>query len=158
MISILYDERAANVAASYRGVISTANTPPWTFNTGDPVADFRAAVEFERGLGNRAVLFSSSVDQFVFDADGFEWDADSFICRSPAPVAAGDSRLQAMSALLGLTLTAASTEADPAGALHLVFAGEGGAQFAVIVTGEVQVRALAPANQPTHFEDIETGE
>lgn len=43
------------------------------FSTGDPVADWKSALRHAADESVDMVLFSSSVDHFVMDGDGFQW-------------------------------------------------------------------------------------
>lgn len=50
------------------------------FETGDPAADFKEAMDYASTFGD-AVLTSSSVGDFVFDVPGWAFDEDDMLVR-----------------------------------------------------------------------------
>jgi hypothetical protein len=52
----------------------------WT--TGDIIKDFEYAVNYAVNTGNDTV-YSSSVDDFLMDSEGYEYDANNLIIRKP---------------------------------------------------------------------------
>jgi hypothetical protein len=51
------------------------------FATGDPVKDFKDALDFAHEHNNIVTVYSSSVDDFVSDDDDYTYDDDNMIVR-----------------------------------------------------------------------------
>jgi hypothetical protein len=60
-------------------VIRFSSDEKMEFATGNPVADFESAIDFLCKDGNAAVLFSSSVHDFVSDIPGYRYDEDHML-------------------------------------------------------------------------------
>lgn len=76
IIRIDYDEPDV---ATYRGVIVKEGDGGFVFNTGDPVKDFRDAIDMADDIAVKKdtfYCFSSSCDSFVMDHDHLGWVED----------------------------------------------------------------------------------
>lgn len=84
-IAIDYDEFDQG---SYRAVkISTAIGQPFeAFSTGDPCADFAAAMEWGFAQGCKQIVYSSSVDDFLNDGDQYQYDEKNRIIPADKPI------------------------------------------------------------------------
>jgi hypothetical protein len=51
------------------------------FATGDPVKDFKDALDFAHQNNNIITVYSSSVDNFVMDNENYEYDDNNMLVR-----------------------------------------------------------------------------
>lgn len=81
-LGIDYDENVETLSG-YRGVTVCVgvNGTEERFNTGDPVADYRAAVKRCQGLAQKGhpVMSLSSLDHFVYDVPGYKYDENDYL-------------------------------------------------------------------------------
>lgn len=61
--------------------VSPPSLAPKRFATNDPVADYKAAIEYARTL-DKPLLLLSSTTHFVFDVPGYRFDKHDNLVRS----------------------------------------------------------------------------
>jgi hypothetical protein len=74
-IRIEYDEGHEDPQSTYEGVsVTVGKTKSKVFNTGDPVADWKAAHLWMAGRTNiHTIMLYSSCDHFTMDGDTYKW-------------------------------------------------------------------------------------
>lgn len=76
-VSIDHDE--SDQLSAYKGVIIDIDNKKKVFYSGDPVKDWKEAVEYTRKQKPDFAMMSSSVDHFVMDVPGLGWDDNDMI-------------------------------------------------------------------------------